>query len=412
MRRRLLIPAAILTAGILGLVLLMATQSEVDRVEPAPDVPIVRVTTVVPGPLRLAVEAHGTVEPPVESELRAQVDGEVVWVAPSLSPGGFFEAGTVLARLDDTDYRHEVEAARAARDRAKSALSVARREHERQQRLMSQSAASVARADEARDAHRGADAELREAEVRVSRAEHDLARTEIIAPYVGRTREKGVDVGQYVRRGDEIAQIYAIDYAEVPLPLSDRELAYLDLAHPFRGAVDGELEDGPRVSLHAEFAGVPSEWTGRIVRTSAEIDARSRTVTVVARVDDPYGRSPGSPAMPLPVGLFVEARIEGREVPDAIVLPTTALQEGDIVYVVDGDDRIRFAHVEVLRHRPEEVVLGGGLEAKERVVTSPLRGAVEGMRVRPFEAGGGPGEVDGGKAAEAADGTPRAEREK
>ena len=385
MRRRLLIPAAILTLGILGFAVLMATRAEVDRVEPSVDVPIVRTTTVEPGPLRLEVLANGTVEPPVESELRAQVDGEVVWVSPNLSPGGYFEAGDVLARLDDTDYRHELEAARASRDRAESALSVARREHERQQRLMSQSAASVARADEARDAHRAADAELRGATVRVSRAEHDLERTELVAPYAGRTRTKGVDVGQFVRRGDEIAQLYSIAYLEVPLPLSDRELAFLELPHPFRDAGGSEYVDGPRVTLRAEFAGVPSEWTGRIVRTSAEIDARSRTVTVVARVDDPYGRSPSGPDMPLPVGLFVEARIEGREIPEAVVLPTTALHDGDVVYVVDEDDRVRFRPVEVLRDRREEVVLGGGLDRAARVVTSPLRGAVDGMRVRPVE---------------------------
>ena len=385
MRRRLLIPAAILTLGILGFALLMATRAEVDRVEPSVDVPIVRTMTVEPGPLRLEVLANGTVEPPVESELRAQVDGEVVWVSPDLSPGGYFEAGDVLARLDDTDYRHELEAARASRDRAESALSVARREHERQQRLMSQSAASVARADEARDAHRAADAELRGATVRVSRAEHDLERTELVAPYAGRTRTKGVDVGQFVRRGDEIAHLYSIAYLEVPLPLSDRELAFLELPHPFRDAGASEYVDGPRVTLRAEFAGVPSEWTGRIVRTSAEIDARSRTVTVVARVDDPYGRSPSGPDMPLPVGLFVEARIEGREIPEAVVLPTTALHDGDVVYVVDEDDRVRFRPVEVLRDRREEVVLGGGLDRAARVVTSPLRGAVDGMRVRPVE---------------------------
>ncbi|MCR9095753.1 MAG: efflux RND transporter periplasmic adaptor subunit [bacterium] len=385
MRRRLLIPAAILTLGILGFALLMATRAEVDRVEPSVDVPIVRTTTVEPGPLRLEVLANGTVEPPVESELRAQVDGEVVWVSPKLSPGGYFEAGDVLARLDDTDYRHELEAARASRDRAESALSVARREHERQQRLMSQSAASVARADEARDAHRAADAELRGATVRVSRAEHDLERTQLVAPYAGRTRTKGVDVGQFVRRGDEIAHLYSIAYLEVPLPLSDRELAFLELPHPFRDTGGSEYVDGPRVTLRAEFAGVPSEWTGRIVRTSAEIDARSRTVTVVARVDDPYGRSPSGPDMPLPVGLFVEARIEGREIPEAVVLPTTALHDGDVVYVVDEDDRVRFRRVEVLRDRREEVVLGGGLDRAARVVTSPLRGAVDGMRVRPVD---------------------------
>ena len=389
MRRRLLIPAAILSLGILGFSVLMATRAEVDRTEASVDVPIVRTIAVEPAPIRLAVEAHGTVEPPIESELRAQVEGEVVWVSSSLSPGGFFEAGDVLARLDDTDYRHELEAARASRDRAESALSVARRENERQKRLVTESAASVARADEARDAYRAADAELRAAIVRVSRAEHDLERTELVAPYAGRTRTKGVDVGQFARRGDEIAQLYSIAYAEVPLPLSDRELAFLDLAHPFRGTVGSDGAEGPRVTLRAEFAGVANEWTGRIVRTSAEIDPRSRTVTVVARVDDPYGRSPSGPDVPLPVGLFVEARIEGREVPEAVVLPTTALHEGDVVYVVDDDGRVRFQRVEVLRDRREEVVLGGGrLERAARVVTSPLRGAVDGMRVRPVDSMG------------------------
>ncbi len=382
MSRRLLAPIAILAVGVLCFVVLLATRPRVERVEPEIVAPLVRVAVVEPRPGRLEVEAHGTVEPPIESELRAQVEGEIVWVSPHLSPGGFFEPGEPLARLDATDYENELEAARAERDRATSALSVTRREHERQQELFSRSATSVARADEARDAFRAAEAVLREAEVRVARAEHDLARTEIRAPFAGRSREKEVDVGQFVRRGDDLAKLYSIASAEVPLPLSDRELAYLELPHPDRGDGPTELPEGPEVVLRAEFAGVPSEWTGRLVRTSAEIDPRSRTVTVVARVDDPYGRTPGGPAIPLPVGLFVEAHIRGREIPGAVTLPTTVLHDDDRVYVVDAEDRLHFRRVQVLRNRRDEIVVSGGLEAGERVVTSPLRGAVEGMRVR------------------------------
>ncbi|MAG33927.1 MAG: hypothetical protein CL908_23855 [Deltaproteobacteria bacterium] len=387
MSRRAVVPAAILAVGILGFVAFMATRPEVDRGEAETVAPLVRAVTVRPQALRFKVAAHGTVESPIESELRAQVPGEIVWVSPELAPGSFFEKGEPLVRIDATDYEHELEAARAVRDRATSALSRAQREHERQQTLASQSAASLSRADEARDAHRAADAALREARVRFARAERDLARTELLAPYAGRTRDKSVDIGQFVRRGDELAQLYAISYAEVPLPVPDRELAFLDLLHPYRDVGRDELKDGPIVYLRAEFAGVRHEWSGHLVRTAAEIDALSRTVTVVARIDDPYGRSPDGPSLPLPVGLFVEAEIEGREIQDVVVLPTTALREDEQVYVVGEDGRLRFRSIEVLRNRREDVVVGGGLRAGERVVTTPLRGAVDGMRVRIAEEG-------------------------
>jgi RND family efflux transporter MFP subunit len=382
---RVLLPIAILGVGILGFSALLATRPEVDRSEPEMVAPLVRVVTVAPATLRLSVEAHGTVEPPIESELRAQVDGEILWVSPQLAPGGFFEADAPLIRVDAMDYEQEREAARAARDRALSAFSRTRRELERLERLASESAASVSRVDEARDEHRAADAALREARVRLKRAERDLERTELVAPYAGRTREKSVDVGQFIRRGDDLARLYAIDYAEVPLPVPDRELAFLDLMNPFEESDRDETTEGPIVHLRAEFAGVQNEWTGRLVRTTAEIDPRSRTVTVVARVEDPYGRSPNGPPVPLPVGLFVEAEISGREIQDAIVLPTTALRQGSQVYVVDDEGRIRFRNVEVLRNRRNEVVVRNGLQAGERIVITPLRGAVEGMRVRVAE---------------------------
>jgi RND family efflux transporter MFP subunit len=382
MSSRILVPIAILATGVLGFVLFLATRPKVDRGEPELVAPLVRVVSVELQPLRLTVIAHGTVEPPIESELRAQVPGEIIWVSPRLAAGGFFEAGEPLARLEATDYENEVEAARASRDRARSALSRAKREHERQKRLVSESAASVSRADEARDAFEAADATLREAGVRFAKARRDLGRTELVAPYAGRTRDKIVDIGEYVRRGDQLAALYAIEYAEVPLPISDRELAFLDLLHPFRDESRDELQDGPIVHLRADFAGVRNEWTGRLVRTAAEIDALSRTVTVVARIDDPYGRSPDGPSLPLPVGLFVEAEIEGRLIESAVLLPTTTLRDDGVVYVVDEAGRLHFREVEVLRNRRDEIIISDGLRTGERVATSPIRGAVDGMLVR------------------------------
>jgi len=401
MSRRVVVPFVILAAGVLGFAIFVVTRPHVDRGKTEIVSPLVRTVSVEPQSLRFQVFAHGTVEPLVESELRAEIDGEIVWVSPKLDPGSFFEAGEPLVRIDPTDYEHELEAARADRDRATSALSRARREHQRQQTLLSQSAASQARADEARDEFRAADAALREARVRIAQAERDLDRTEIRAPYTGRTRDKHFDLGQFVRRGDELAELYGIEYAEVPLPVADRELAFLDLRNPFRDKQRDELHEGPLVRLRADFAGVHNEWTGHLVRTAAEIDPKSRTVTLVARVADPYGRTVEGPAIPLPVGLFVEAEIEGRLIEDAVLLPTTALRDGGRVYVIDPSGRLHFRDVEVLRNRRDEVVIGGGLRGGERVAVTPLRGAVDGMQVRVAE-GANAGEQEAGAVEKSA----------
>jgi RND family efflux transporter MFP subunit len=239
-----------------------------------------------------------------------------------------------------------------------------------------------------------AEAQVREARAVLQRAERDLERTELRAPFQGRVREKSVDVGQFVNRGAPIAKLYAVDIAEVRLPLPDRELFFLDLNLGSRHAPnsngdpgandDGSHGDpGVEVLLRADFAGQERTWRGRIVRTEGEIDPRSRMVHVVARVEEPYAADP-----PLAVGLFVSAEIFGRNVESAYVLPRIAVQqrpEGDLVFVIDADDRLRFRPVKVLRTQQGEVVIGEGLAPGDRVSVSPMGAAVDGMRVRVVE---------------------------
>ncbi|MGH0029886.1 MAG: efflux RND transporter periplasmic adaptor subunit [Myxococcota bacterium] len=381
MSRRALLPLLILGAGVLGVALMLFLRAGVPLAEPESVAPLVRAQSVAKDSFRFVVEGHGTVVPRTESDLVSQVEGEAVWVAPAFVPGGFFATGEILVRIDPADYDAALKSARAGLARTRSELSRATKERERQRSLANQSIASQARIDDAENAYAVAQANFREAKARLDQAERDLERTEIKAPYDGRVREKRVDVGQFVNRGTSLGRVYAVDYAEVRLPVPDRELSYLDLALGFQNG-SPDVEDGPPVELHADFAGRPHTWTGRIVRTEGEIDPRSRTVNVVARVEDPYGRLRDEAVVPLSVGLFVEADILGREVGDAVVLPRVALQGDDRVLVIDGDNRLHFRQVDVLRVEREDVVIGGGLSAGERVCVSPLPGAVEGMTVR------------------------------
>ena len=386
---KLWLPLAILLLGGLGVALMLTTRPQVEARPPEISAPLVRVVAVTPRDVRFVVHAQGTVVPRTESDLVPQVSGVVTWVSPSLASGGFFEAGDALVRIERADYEAAYESARAAVARARSEHARARKERERQRLLAESSVASQARIDDAENAFSVSAAELRDTRASRERAERDLARTEMSAPYAGRVRSESIDVGQFVNRGAPIAKLYAVDFAEVRLPIPDRELAYLDLPLTYRrtpGEADGGPPSGPEVSLRAEFAGRKHVWSGRIVRTEGEIDPKSRMVNAVARVEDPYGADAVGGRPPLAVGLFVEAEIHGNRVEGVFALPRTALRDGGRVLVVDDQDRLRFRKVEVLRVERERVVIGAGLVPGERVCISPLVGVVDGMLVRVLEA--------------------------
>jgi RND family efflux transporter MFP subunit len=394
LRRNVFIPLAILAAGAAVTWWIASSRSAVE-VGPSRDVaPLVGVIEAQPQEVRFVVHTQGTVVPRRESDLVPQVSGEVVWVSPNLVSGGFFGEKEVLVRIDAGDYRVDLEAARAVVARRESEAARDNTELDRQRSLAVEGVASQAQIDDAENAYRVSEAELREARARLLRAERDLSRTALRAPYSGRVRDEKVDVGQFVSRGAAIATLYATDYAEVRLPLPDRELRYLDISFNFgSGRPSGEEGNSeeierPEVRLHAEFAGEVRSWLGHIVRTEGEIDPKSRMLNLVARVEDPYGRIDASNRVPLAVGLFVEAEIQGRRVENVYVLPRVALRvdgKQDRVHVVDAEGRLRFRDVTVLRSEREQVVIGSGLAPGDRVSVSPMAAAVNGMRVQVLE---------------------------
>ncbi len=384
-QRRILIAAAALTLGVAGFAGMMLTKPAPPQGDGTRPSPILRVVEVRPQTVELHVTTNGTVAPRTQSDLIPEVSGTVTWVSPALVSGGFFEESDPLLRIDPRDYEVELERARASIARRTSEYDRRKKELDRQLRLAKQNVASATQLDDATSAERVAKAELRVAKAELARAERNLARTEILAPFTGRVREEQVGVGQFVDRGRAIGTIYAVDYAEVRLPVPDDQLAFLDLVVS-RGMISEENQ--PEVRLKALFAGDTHEWIGRVVRTEGEIDPKSRMVHVIARFDDPYGQDEeasltSTTRPPLAVGLFVEAEISGRRVENIIVLPRAALRGVDEVVIVDEENRLHLRHVDVLRTQSNFVFIRGGLSAGERAVTSDLDIVVEGMTVRP-----------------------------
>lgn len=378
-QRKRVLPVVVVVGAIAVALGLTATRAPVAPAAPEPVVPLVRVTAVETKAVRLDVETQGTVLPRTEGDLVPEVSGRVVWLSPSMASGGFFEAGDPLVRLDRGDYETALRRAEAGVAGLRSQATLAARSRDRSRALARDGLISRASLDEAENAARVAAASLADAEAALERARRDLERTELRAPYAGRVRSESVDVGQFVERGRAVARLYAVDYAEVRLPVPDAQLAFLALP------LDGAASAGPVVDLRAQFAGTEQRWQGRVVRTEGEIDPDSRMINVVARVDDPYGRAAPTPGPPLAVGMFVSASIHGRELPQAVVLPRVALRAHDLVWVVGADGRLRERPVTVVRADRETVVVASGLAAGDRVCLSTVEGFVDGMVVRTTE---------------------------
>ena len=347
--------------------------------------PLVQTLGIEPRDIELMIRAHGTVVPRTESELVSEVSGRIVWVSPSLAAGGFVQEGERLLAIEPGDYEVAVERAEAGLARAESQLQLAESHLARLSRLSKSGALSTADLDDALSGRSVAEANRREASAVLNQAQRDLARTQVLSPFVGRVRKKLADVGQYVTRGAPVARVYAVDYAEVRLPIPDDEAAFVDLPIDYRD----EQADmrGPEVILRADFAGRTYSWNGRIVRTEGELDPKTRMIHAVARVEDPYARGDDPSRPPLAVGLFVEAEIRGRSFHDIVVLPRKVLRGGaDEVVLVDSEGRLERRGVEVLRRESERVLIRAGLSRGERVCLTSPSIAVEGMAVRSVEA--------------------------
>jgi RND family efflux transporter MFP subunit len=384
-RRKIIIPIVILVAGAIITVIMVKSRAPVQTRPPVEYAPVVRVVPVEMESHQLIVTTHGTVSPRTESALVGEVSGRVVSIAPNFASGGFFEKGEIMVTIDPVDYELAVITARSqvaqAKVRAETEEAQARVAREEWRALGDGGDSPLATRElQLQEAKAALDA----AAAALKKAERDLERTRVRAPFVCRVRAKLADVGRFITPGVPVAQVYAIDYAEVRLPIPDAELAHLDLPSDYRGT--DQSGAGPEVRLHATYAGERATWRGRVVRLEGEIDPVTRMVHVVAQVDDPYRRSTsGQP--PLSVGLFVEAEIMGLQIDDAVVLPRSALRGDGTVLVVDDENRLRFRSVDVVRTEGTTAVVSDGLREGERICVSTLEAVTDGMKVRVADEG-------------------------
>ena len=311
------------------------------------------------------VRSQGTVRPLTETVLSAEVSGPIVWISPKFVAGGVFAQGEDLMRIDPTNYVVAVEQATALLQQRQIEFDGAEQLRDQGYRAETEWAAAAAA--------------LASARADLVKANRDLEKSVIRLPYDGMVRSKDADLGQYVNTGTRLGVTFATDYAEIRLPLTDQDLAFVEL--PAAGSVG--TADEPRVELSAVQRGDTAHWPARIVRTEGVVDENNRVTYAVARIEDPYRLNTGSEAgSPLPMGTFVAASIEGTTVRNVIRVPRSSLRGNDQLLFVDEDSRLRIGTVDVLRADAQYAYLRGGAQAGDRISLTAIESPINGMRVR------------------------------
>jgi len=360
----------------------------------------------------LVLEAMGTVMAARQVELRPQVGGRVVWVAAHLIPGGQFQEGEPLMRLEKSDFelavsqrKSEVQMAEAALEEARQRLTLAESnlklemgnqavaqrelellkeeiEDENQDLILRRPQLEAAKADveAAEAAVASAEASLESARSRLEEARLDLERTEILAPFNVVVEERLVDQGDTVSMGSPLVRLVGSDEFWVKVSLPQGELKWVSF--PAEG---GEV--GSEVRIFNESAwGNEVHRIGHVVRLLPSVDSDGRMAHVLVSIEDPLGFKGEKGSIPsLLMESYVRAEIVGPSFPSLMVVRREKVHEGDRVWIMNDKDLLEMRKVKVRYRGRDEIIIESGLEEGERIVVTDLSAPVEGMSLREDE---------------------------
>ncbi len=377
-------PLIVLGVGIVLALLMVVFKptAQPEPVEAAPP-PMVDYIYADPQSAPIMVSTQGTATPRHQIDLVAQVAGRVESVAPHYAEGGFFAAGDALVQIESADYEYALVMAESRVADAKQLLAVEKgraRQAKREWRDLGDDESNALFLRKPQLA--SAESKLQATIADHKKAQLNLERTAIKAPFDGRVWKKLVDEGQYVTPGTPIARIYSTDRVEVSLPLTDRQAGLVDLPMGWKA---GDEEHMPKVTFTAEFGRKQHQWEGKIVRTEASIDIESRVIFAIAEVENPFAQTGGPvrPQSPMSIGLFVEAKIEGRVFDNVLKLPRNALTREQQIYTLDAENRLHVVDVYVLQANREQAIVVADIPKGTRVVISHVPYATEGLAVSP-----------------------------
>ena len=338
----------------------------------------VNVQILTPIDYQIKIKSTGTTTPITQTVLTSEVGGEVIYRSKKFSEGSSVISGEILAKIDDTDLQLQYKNALLQLASAEVQFAVQQAEAEIAQEAWEQVGKGTAKDLTAKKPQlKQAKAALEVAKAQVQSAEKKLNKTEITAPYTGRIQNINIDLGSTIIPGQPVGSMYTSNEIEVTLSVKDSDLQFLDIP------MDGRKLNPDQKSIviiKSLYRGEMQEWAGNLERVDGVIDPMTRMIKLIANFKNNFIEET-KPI--LPIGLFVEAEINGKQLEDIFMIPNTALTPNNELLVLNQNDALEIRKVKVITRMKNYILVKEGIKAGERVVVSKLSIATNGMLVNP-----------------------------
>ncbi len=377
---RRLLPILVLAGAIVfGIILIKTPPRAASRPQQQRQATLVEVQSITFMTQPVRIEAMGTVTPAKRIELMPRVGGEVQWVSEDLVPGGVFEKDAKILQIDPVDYEIAKRAAEKSVTEARTNLrieqgaqAVARQDYELLGEVIGEGDRDLVLRKPQLEM---AEATVSAAEAELERAQIDLSRTNVKAPFNAIVEGDTVNMGARVTSTTSLTTLIGTDYYWIEAAVPVGQIKWIKI--PGRNS-----EIGSAVRIYDEAAWGKGQFRiGTVKQLAASLEEQGRMARIIVAVEDPLGLK-GESKSRLLIGSFIRVEFEGREVENALRLPQSLIHENDKVWVFAAEGTLDIRPVEIAVRARDYVVVTGGLNRGDRIITTEISAPVQGMALR------------------------------
>ncbi len=375
------LPLLIVAVAFMGAKALIATKPVAKKKAPVVSAPLVNVSVLEVKDFAVWTPVMGAVEAAREINLEPQVSGKVISVSDSFIPGGYFDKGAEVLRIDPVDYELAVKQQQAVVTEAEYNLKLEsgqQRVAGREWKLLKKSSGGTMQEAELalRKPHlQKAQADLASSKAKLQQARIDLGRTRVNAPFACMIVSKSADLGAHLSLGETIASLVGTDefWVVVSVPV-DRlgSISVPSAQNNFKGSKARVVMGSGKTAVERE---------GEVLRLLPSLESKGRMARVIVSVKDPLNLK-GGEVRPLLLGSYVNVFIDSGMLEKVIAIPRTAFRDNNTVWIMNKEGVLDIRTVDPVWRDQDYIYLDEGVQSGEKLVVTDISAPLQNMKVR------------------------------